>query len=344
MANPPEFKVCRYCLSRQEDHLIPFEIVTDAVLTIQDVETITGVQLSEDEHRTCVICEECDDKLNAWFKFRTDCQQNNARYRNLVEKLTTEIGNEDKPPSTGTPASDDESIDEVAFEDEPKQTKQQRTVKRKADRQCELIQQKLCVICGAMVKNLKQHERVHTKETPFECSYCGVRMGNSSNLLRHIDAIHLKRIIRTCQICGKGFTSHYSHRSHVRSQHRIGKMYECNLCNKTFMHHSSLRKHHLHLHTNERKHVCTVCGSRWHTKGALDKHLVSHTSEQPFACRLCPRRYKTPYGRKSHELTHSGVEFPCRFCDKRYRYKMVRNAHERKAHPTEVQSENASST
>lgn len=37
--------VCRFCLCRDEDKLIPLSILTDKSLTLQDMELFTGIQV-----------------------------------------------------------------------------------------------------------------------------------------------------------------------------------------------------------------------------------------------------------------------------------------------------------
>ncbi|XP_052900195.1 zinc finger protein 33A-like [Anopheles moucheti] len=336
--------VCRFCLCQEEENLYPLSIVIDNSLTVQDIRLLTGIQNLEDNTAPYVVCEVCYETVNKFATFRDTCAKNDTIFWRICTEFSEDGTNGANPEDV---LDDETETNEISIlyeiyesETENKEATygERLSPKRKRKHVPEESSKKLCDICGTFVSEIVAHRRVHTKETPYTCSYCGISMTHNSNLLRHIDSVHLKRIIKRCEECDKGFTSYFSYGSHMRSHHSTEKKFECKTCYKRFNHHSSLWLHNRRAHNDERKFKCTVCGLDWKTKESLKTHERSHSSERPFTCQHCSKKFKTRYGWKSHELTHTGIVFNCQFCDKTYRYKTLINAHMRTTHPEEIQS------
>uniref|UniRef100_A0A182W521 Protein krueppel n=1 Tax=Anopheles minimus TaxID=112268 RepID=A0A182W521_9DIPT len=339
--------VCRFCLCQEREKLMPFSMLIDNVLTAQDIQLLTGIENLEDNTAPYVVCDDCDETLNKFVSFRDTCSKNDIIFWQICTELsvdgTIEVTQEDAvhDKAEEQPYSILFDANECVVEQNETTAEVRPQTKRRRKKLTNGIAgeesgKKLCDMCGAFVSELGAHRRVHTKETPYTCTYCGISMTHNSNLLRHIDSVHLKRIIKRCEVCNKGFTSYFSYGSHMRSHHSTEKKYECKTCNKKFNHHSSLWLHNIRAHNDERKFKCTACGLSWKTKESLKTHERSHSSERPFSCQHCSKQFKTRYGWKSHELTHTGIIFSCQYCDKTYRYKTLINAHIRNAHPDEV--------
>ena len=91
------------------------------------------------------------------------------------------------------------------------------------------------------MSNLRRHERVHTRDGPYECKQCGRCFSVAGSLKSH-ERVHTGEKPYECKQCGKCFSEVGNMRRHERV-HTGEKPYECKHCGKCFSEAEHLRRH-----------------------------------------------------------------------------------------------------
>lgn len=131
--------------------------------------------------------------------------------------------------------------------------------------------------------HLKTHE---TKANiKFICNTCKREFQHQAHLDNHILAVHTKESGYDCEYCGKHFVTEDSLNNH-KDGHKIDKRHHCHICKKAFYMQSTLRDH-LRTHTGEKPFLCSSCGKGFSQKNNLVQHMRRHQGLKLFKCEQC---------------------------------------------------------
>ncbi|KAG5667642.1 hypothetical protein PVAND_015616 [Polypedilum vanderplanki] len=147
---------------------------------------------------------------------------------------------------------------------------------------------------------LLNHLQLHSKNRPYQCSFCGKFYKTKDCLRSHQRVVHKNAEIRViCDKCGLAFTRKPSLERHFKAKHLKLRLFTCQLCGVSYCNASSLQAHSF-VHDKDNKNFeCEFCGSKFHTRSKLNRHLRCH-GEKQFECTICHRRYSQKYNLTAH--------------------------------------------
>ncbi|XP_055769498.1 zinc finger protein 239-like, partial [Salvelinus fontinalis] len=173
--------------------------------------------------------------------------------------------------------------------------------------------------------NLKQHEKIHTKEKPYHCSQCGKSFKLLGTLKAH-ERIHTGEKPYHCAQCGKSFKRPCHLKQHDRI-HTGEKPYHCSQCGQCFKRSGELKRHD-RIHTGEKPYHCFQCGKCFSSSGELKRHERIHTGEKPYHCSQCGQCFSQKGKLNQHERIHTGEKpYHCSQCGKSFNVLETLKAH-----------------
>lgn len=151
--------------------------------------------------------------------------------------------------------------------------------------------------------NLNVHERTHTGELPFQCTYCSRAFNTSTTLKIHIMAHHEDNRPLLCTLCGKRFINNQKLNLHTKECHTTDIIYTCTLCDATFDTRQRLYRHRRSIHNNHKNMVltCDICKRQFNTRKYLVQHMNIHTGQKLYKCRYCDLSFAQAAGKRGHE-------------------------------------------
>ena len=108
---------------------------------------------------------------------------------------------------------------------------------------------------------LKRHERTHTDEKPYHCSFCDMKFSQSYPRKLHI-LTHLCKD-NSCKKCTK-----------CKNQEA---KYSCKICSKNFNSLYNLQVHE-RIHTGEKPYACSICNLKFTRSYHQKRHEITHLS------------------------------------------------------------------
>eukprot|EP00092_Neocalanus_flemingeri_P052217 GFUD01060966.1.p1 GENE.GFUD01060966.1~~GFUD01060966.1.p1 ORF type:complete len:493 (-),score=116.60 GFUD01060966.1:254-1732(-) len=145
---------------------------------------------------------------------------------------------------------------------------------------------------------LKDHEKIHSGELPFQCNLCGHRFLKMKSLNSH-KKVHLGIKPHVCDICEKAFIRKDQLQVH-RSVHSGEKSFLCVTCGTSYTRQTHLIEHNKRIHVGEKRFTCKDCEKSFFSPQQLKRHSRVHNGEKPYECHVCKRRFSRSHHLKIH--------------------------------------------
>ncbi|CAL8131567.1 unnamed protein product [Orchesella dallaii] len=176
-------------------------------------------------------------------------------------------------------------------------------------------------------KHLKQHSRIHSDKTYYDCPHCDKKFKQNASLYYHLKQFHLggaaamKKVC--CSVCNTMVTAN-GLRRHIQSKHTGERPFQCDICKLKFARQDQL-KCHSRVHSDKTYYNCSECGETFKFLATLNLHIEqAHTSEEnrrKFHCTHCKESFVSKNKLETHKSQAHGIQrsmnFECLFCGKK---------------------------
>ena len=144
------------------------------------------------------------------------------------------------------------------------------------------------------------HDKVGGKH---ECAECGKKFNKLRQLSEH-QRVHTGERPSSCELCAYNCNSLAGLNSHIKRIHTDERPYCCKDCGKRFLEEGVLKKHQLRVHDKVRPFSCSVCSKSFFSSKSFHKHEMRHAGIHPYPCTQCSKSFLTDQHRQQHELRH----------------------------------------
>ena len=153
-------------------------------------------------------------------------------------------------------------------------------------------------VCGDKTK-LREHQRKHTGERPYQCSFCEKTFATKGITKRHEDVTHTQTNFKICDECGSNFSTRRGLEAHLQKAHGILNRFKCEKCSTYFLTEEGMKQH---VAINSCKEsTCPVCGKIFPCKSKLTQHMRVHSDERRhFECVDCAKQFNHEQSLKQH--------------------------------------------
>ena len=178
-----------------------------------------------------------------------------------------------------------------------------------------------CSVCNKAIskkRNLKKHERIHTRQKPYKCNDCGKSFTLKTSWKRH-EIVHTGEKSFECKTCLKRFKYPSDLKRHEIVHTGGDKPFHCTICSNRFNYQNDLKRHEKRIHEEEKPHKCFACNKSFGHKYELNSHAKTHTGEKSFHCKYCEKSFSRSESLKGHERIHTKEKpYMCNDCGKSF--------------------------
>ncbi|XP_050080792.1 zinc finger protein 37-like [Anopheles maculipalpis] len=309
MANVPQelSTICRFCLCQNVKLLLPIVKTLHTLLTIEDIERFTGIEI-DPTNLSYTVCLECINKLKISTDFRSLCLTNDVRFKLLHSMLVSSAESAPHEPTemdydsfeqNRAEHSYDESVSSQSHYGERIHT-EKRTEYRQQTRNTtkgqtapgedahfysanyiepgvtlvsdeEDIDEKDFIFTQLNTSHFPsvKYERQRGKRKLHLCNVCGIFV---KHIPKHI-INHEDDITEACPHCPVKMKQKTNLIAHIKTVHLKTINKTCEICGKGFVHHKTYR-YHMKSHQDEgRVFECQSCLKTFSHSNALKDHF-----------------------------------------------------------------------